>query len=261
MRELPKRIISALVFGPIVLAGLYFGGWFLFVLVIACSYGLLTEFRKVAHQNISNPEFWTILFLSVLWIFAATIHYPMMVELFIASVLILFLIELGVNKIDGTIEKNSLILFLFFYCGIMPSSFILVRNFGIFWGLLPVIMVWIVDTFAYWGGTLTGKHRLAEKLSPNKTIEGFFWGLLSGVGVAYGTILLFPNQNHLCIWLFVFITGIVGQLGDLFESKIKRQLDVKDMSSIMPGHGGIWDRTDSLLWVYPMTWLVLRIFR
>ena len=259
MRELPKRIISALIFGPIVLVGLYLGGWFLFAIVVACSYGLLTEFRKTTGK-ISNLEFWVLFLLMALWHFAAEIDYPMMNELFISSALILFLIELGGKRIDFTIEKNSLVLFLFFYCGVLPSSFILVRKFGIFWAILPTVMVWIVDTFAYWGGSLTGKHHLAEKISPHKTIEGFFWGLLSGIAVAFGTIAIFPKENRLPIWILVFITGIVGQLGDLFESKIKRQLGVKDMGSIMPGHGGVWDRTDSLLWVYPITYLALRIF-
>ncbi len=257
MSELPKRVLVAFIFGPVILAGLWLGGWFLFALSVAVSFGILVEFKRVTAIKLPLFEYCIIFLLSVFWLLGVAIKYNLSTELFIGSVLILLMSELLFHKIDGSLERLSIALFLFVYSGVLLSSFVFVRHFGRFWAILPCAMVWTVDTFAYWGGSLIGKHKLAPKVSPNKTIEGFFCGFLSGFVVGWIALQFYPNENHFAVWIVALIAGIVGQLGDLFESKLKREFGVKDMSSLIPGHGGVWDRMDSLLWVYPLTWLML----
>ncbi len=259
MRNFLKRsIVAVLIIGPLFLAPLWFDGIALLVLTMLISLGLLWEFKNIANIKISTFHYIIILFLCILWELAIFSGFPNLSITIIGAALILFLLDVGFYNIPGTLERAAVSLFLFIYCGVLPSSFILVRKSGLFWAILPIAMVWTVDTFAYIGGSLMGKHKLAPKLSPNKTVEGFFWGFASAFLVVCVAMLISPEQNGLVLWLVAPIAGIAGQLGDLFESKIKRQLNVKDTGAVFPGHGGVWDRTDSLLWVYPLVWMVLK---
>ncbi len=120
--------------------------------------------------------------------------------------------------------------------------------------LLPVfVMIWLNDTGAYCTGSLLGRHRLFERLSPKKSWEGFWGGMVfcvaGGIAAAYWGHTSFQN-----IWLWVgagIVTCVFSTWGDLFESLIKRAYHTKDSGNIIPGHGGILDRIDSLLFVAP----------
>ena len=118
---------------------------------------------------------------------------------------------------------------------------------------LLFLIVWLGDTAAYYIGKTFGKTPLAPTISPNKTIEGAVGGLLGsllGGGIAYG---LFPASISLVHCLLVaLICGMIGQLGDLSESLLKRNADIKDSGSIIPGHGGLLDRLDSLMFAGPV---------
>ena len=123
---------------------------------------------------------------------------------------------------------------------------------------LPVlsifIMVWTSDTFAYLIGKNIGKHKLFERISPNKSWEGFFGGALFAA-LAGGLIAYYINES---IWVYVglgLIIATVGTLGDLIESMLKRSLNVKDSGKIIPGHGGILDRIDAVLYVIPVVYV------
>ena len=158
------------------------------------------------------------------------------------------------------------------YLGALFSSLVLLRDlpgrisvepFGLAargaWLLLFVAAcVWATDTFAYFTGRSFGKRKLAPKLSPGKTVEGFIGGLL-GAMLTGG---LFAAWIHLPLFVGLAIggmAGIVGPLGDLFESALKRELGLKDFGRVMPGHGGILDRFDSLLFVAPLAYLMLNL--
>ena len=124
--------------------------------------------------------------------------------------------------------------------------------------LFVAVCVWATDTFAYFVGRGCGKHKLSPILSPAKTVEGAIGGLLGAVGVG----IIFGLWIHLPIFRAVgvgLIAGIVGQIGDLFESALKRELGIKDFGSVMPGHGGALDRFDSLLFVAPFAYLFLNL--
>ncbi|MFW6248442.1 MAG: phosphatidate cytidylyltransferase [Bacteroidota bacterium] len=120
-----------------------------------------------------------------------------------------------------------------------------------------MILLWINDTFAYITGSLTGKHLLFPEISPKKTWEGTIGGILMTiiVSIVLSYIMDTLNTSH---WIFIgIITAITGTLGDLTESKIKRNLDVKNSGTFLPGHGGILDRTDSMLIALPCVFIYL----
>ena len=118
--------------------------------------------------------------------------------------------------------------------------------------MMILIMIWICDTFAYMFGILFGKHKLYEQVSPNKTIEGAVAGLVGSVL----TVIIVKALGIIPMdWLSAIILGLTvgtfGQMGDLVESWFKRDAGVKDSSAILPGHGGMLDRFDSLLFLSP----------
>jgi phosphatidate cytidylyltransferase len=121
------------------------------------------------------------------------------------------------------------------------------------------ILIWTNDTFAYIVGKSIGKNKLLEKISPKKTIEGFLGGIFFSVIASY-LISKFYTEGSLFIWIIIaIIVSVLGTLGDLIESKFKRIAGVKDSGSLMPGHGGILDRLDSIIFVAPFVYLFYQI--
>lgn len=121
------------------------------------------------------------------------------------------------------------------------------------------ILIWTNDTFAYICGKWLGKHKLLERISPKKTIEGFVGGILFSL-IASFVLSHYFSFFPMWLWLLTaLITSCMGTIGDLIESKYKRQAQVKDSGSIMPGHGGILDRLDSVLYAVPFLFLIYQI--
>ncbi len=128
--------------------------------------------------------------------------------------------------------------------------------------ILVLIVVWMGDTGGYFGGRFFGKHKLAPHKSPKKTWEGAFAGLLASVAGAWMWYVYNPEQSTVSLGTTLacgFCGGISGQMGDLVESVIKRFTGVKDSGSLLPGHGGLLDRIDGVLFAGPVVWLVLYI--
>jgi phosphatidate cytidylyltransferase len=158
------------------------------------------------------------------------------------------------------------------YVGLLLSSFVLLRGVpgrlevhpfgfadrGAWLMLYGPVCVWATDTFAYFVGKRMGRTPSAPTLSPGKTVEGTIGGLVGAmiVGVAFGLWIQLPWYDSLAVGL---IAGLVGQIGDLFESALKREIGIKDFGQFMPGHGGVLDRVDSLLFVIPLVYLYLRL--
>jgi phosphatidate cytidylyltransferase len=124
--------------------------------------------------------------------------------------------------------------------------------------LYAATCVWATDTFAYFVGRTVGRTPLAPTLSPGKTVEGALGGLAGAVivGLCFGLWIHLPWVHSLVVG---GIAGLAGQIGDLFESALKREAGIKDFGRIMPGHGGMLDRVDSLLFVIPLVYLYLRL--
>ena len=131
--------------------------------------------------------------------------------------------------------------------------------------LLPVLLTWGSDVGAYFAGRLFGRHKLMPSVSPAKTIEGSIGGMFLSVMLCWGFVrlLLAPQgQLGLAPWSIVFFgvaIAVAAQLGDLFESLLKREAMVKDSSDLLPGHGGFLDRVDSLLFVLPLATVLLNL--
>lgn len=126
--------------------------------------------------------------------------------------------------------------------------------------LSVLVMIWTHDTFAYLTGISFGRHKMAEKISPKKTWEGFAGGMLMTV-VAGLVFSLFYPEIQIPLWLILsFTVGLAAVVGDLVESFIKRNTGVKDSGSFLPGHGGILDRIDSILIVSPVVYVFFNIY-
>ncbi|MDA9362920.1 phosphatidate cytidylyltransferase [Polaribacter sp.] len=120
-----------------------------------------------------------------------------------------------------------------------------------------LILIWTNDSFAFLVGKNFGKRKLFVSISPKKTVEGFIGGLVFSIATGY-LISIYVTNYSLIDWIVIaVIVSIIGTIGDLIESKFKRQANIKDSGTIMPGHGGILDRFDSLLFVAPFVYLYI----
>lgn len=131
------------------------------------------------------------------------------------------------------------------------------------WVILSVfIIIWVNDTGAYLSGCTLGRHKLCERLSPKKTWEGFWGGFILAViaGAIAGHLIYCSTEATVAMGVFGAVISVTGTFGDLFESMIKRTVGVKDSGNIIPGHGGILDRIDSLLAVSPLVLLFALFF-
>ena len=126
---------------------------------------------------------------------------------------------------------------------------------------LACLSTWVCDTFALLGGIRFGKHKVAPLVSPNKSIEGCVCGALSSlvVGLVIYLLPVFPELSLPLCLLTAFFSSSMGQIGDLAESLVKRMIGVKDFSNLIPGHGGMFDRADSLLFAIPTAYICLHI--
>jgi phosphatidate cytidylyltransferase len=119
-----------------------------------------------------------------------------------------------------------------------------------------LLCTWATDTFAYFGGRFLGRHKLFERASPKKTVEGFLIGLAGSLGVGAGLALAWrPDQLHTGLALGA-VLGLLGPAGDLLESRLKRDAGVKDSARTLPGHGGVLDRFDSWMLAVPVLYLM-----
>jgi phosphatidate cytidylyltransferase len=171
----------------------------------------------------------------------------------IASILIILLVPLIFYHNDKKYNvKDALYLTgIIFFLGMAFNLLILIRDYDIKYLIFLLFITIITDTYAYTTGVLIGRHKLSSSPSPNKSIEGMIGG--SVIGTLAGTLFYYEiistNINLWLLILIVFFLTVIGQTGDLIFSAIKRFYGKKDFSNIMPGHGGILDRLDSIIFV------------
>lgn len=143
--------------------------------------------------------------------------------------------------------------------GLMASDKF-IKLFGENFALVCLVLIWVSDTFAFWGGKTFGKHKLAEKISPKKTWEGSAFGFSATVAGSLALkLFLYPQLQVSDALIIAVVVGLTAQLGDLFESHLKRTANVKDSSQFIPGHGGVLDRFDSLLFAAPALYIFLYV--
>lgn len=167
------------------------------------------------------------------------------------AILLLIYIVLVKNKM--TFDEIGFILLGALYVGLGFHYFIETRFIGLEYVVFVLLVVWTTDSGAYFVGRKLGKNKLWPEISPKKTVEGFVGGIVIAVIFAIAMQLIHPfASSWLQLIVVTIIASIIGQMGDLVESAIKRHYGVKDSGNILPGHGGILDRFDSLLFVVPL---------
>lgn len=258
--ELLKRVIIAAIFIPVLLWIYFTGGLILTVLLGALcalsSFELLKMFEKKSVK---------LLFFNIVLSFA--LFYSISQGLPYSLIIIFFVLlfngakDVFLSCLDGSVQRISGALLAVIYPAI---GFGLLYRLGDFHNtLIPVlaILIWITDSFAYFVGMSMGRHRGFFKCSPKKSIEGFVAGIVFAFIGSFIAHKLFPQiylMKH--VVMLTVATGIFGQFGDLFESVLKRDFQTKDSSQLIPGHGGVLDRFDSLLVSAPIMYILLMLF-
>ncbi|WP_075980895.1 phosphatidate cytidylyltransferase [Bacillus massilinigeriensis] len=255
-----QRIITAIIAAAIFLPIVIYGG----IPIIIVSYLLATvglyellKMRKLYLFSIPG-----IISLIMLWIVLFPSRYMSLwdsfqytkVDIFLFAVLC-FLTYTVASKNHFTFEDVSFSVLSILYVGIGFYYFAETRETdnGLQYLFYSLFIMWATDSGAYFFGRAFGKHKLWPEISPNKTVEGSIGGILSALIVAI-LFSIFSDIEHSLIILLIVTTiaSIFGQIGDLVESAFKRFYNVKDSGKILPGHGGILDRFDSLLFVWPL---------
>lgn len=291
MNETLKRTISGAVYIALLLTSILFSTESFIILFGIFLIITIYEFSNIVNLN----KVFSILFGTLLYTIVILIsHYNKQTSAYLNNIFKLNLdLETNIQQLDIVLLAITLvvsikcIIFLFYdsvqkvstsskylyllgYI-VLPFLFIVKISFGtndynpkIIIGLF--VLIWTNDTFAYLVGKSIGKHKLFERVSPKKTIEGFLGGMVFAAfaGFLISKLYIQPNPafsgKSILIWTIIaLIVSVFGTIGDLIESKFKRIAGIKDSGSIMPGHGGILDRLDSVIFVAPIIFLFYQI--
>jgi phosphatidate cytidylyltransferase len=262
-----QRWLTALIAIPIVLLFVWFGGWAAFAATLLVLVVCMIELHNMLLHAGYRPFIWISLAFGVLFLVAAMFPAYGLALLewgFGAALVISFLCLLARKQLDGALTDWALTLAAPLYLGWPMSCFLLLRGSvsgtlqfgpkfvlvvpaGIWWLLFVMLGVWGCDSAAFFVGRYFGRHKMSPRISPGKTWEGFAGGMvLAVVAALILTVVQLGVPWYLAIG-FGLLLGVAAVLGDLAESLIKRQTNVKDSGQFMPGHGGMLDRVDSLL--------------
>ena len=264
-----KRIVTSVIGFPLLAMIIIIGGLPLKIVMIAISAIGMGELYNAINGKQSVENIISYIFIGIYYYFIDNITADsmiMLLSLYVIANLVCLVFFHG--KIDPT--HCAVNVFGFFYVGFLLSGIYLTRmhNYGQYFVWLIFICAWACDTFAYFTGMLIGKHKLAPVLSPKKTVEGAIGGVIGAIVVAviYGyfayQLTAISNDELDLIFFCAVVAGfgsIFAQLGDLTASAIKRHTGIKDYGKIIPGHGGIIDRFDSVMFTAPIVYAVMRL--
>jgi phosphatidate cytidylyltransferase len=254
-----KRLITALVLLPVVLLTIIKGGSLLFAGLLGVFAFIGTrEFYRMALPG-RDVESWLAACCSALFIFIPLFNDS---RLFLGAVACAFLLFallylFRIGEIADAAREVAHATLAFVYIPVLLMHLVMLRQtaFGVEWLLLIMLIVMTNDSAAYYVGSACGKHRLYERVSPKKSIEGAVGGLGGSIaGTLVAKFWFFPQLSLADALLTAVLIGMLGQAGDLFESLLKRSFGVKDSGDIIPGHGGVLDRLDSIIFAAPATY-------
>jgi len=261
MSNLISRLVVGAIGLPVVLGLVWLGGWWLAGLVLVASLVAVHEFVTVARPlRPLAPALYLGVSLSL--VLAHTKGAVWMLGGMLATFIFAFAASaLAKTRAPSTVAIGATVLGAG-WIGFGLGHLLLIRDIHHHGRLLAftiLLTVWAADTFAYFGGRLIGRHKLAPTLSPGKTWEGFIVGSLAGVFVSF-VALYDTRHTYLHVWEAV-VLGVVVVLasvaGDLFESMLKRDMQVKDTGRLLGGHGGLLDRVDALLFAGPAAYYLI----
>lgn len=260
-----SRYIGAIIIAPL-LVFLFIGGIYLRGLVLVLSlFGMYEFFKVVKEKNIHPISIFAYLLCLIYYIsLKPQNNFELLMLLLIATIFVLLCIIVFFNSKYNFVDVSITILG-FLYVGLFFSFIVLInlKQYGNFLVWLIFISSWMGDTTAYYVGSKLGKHKLSPHVSQKKTIEGAVGGILGATiscGI-YGLVIKNYNVNIEVYHFFIIgaLGGTFGLVGDLVASAIKRYVGVKDYSNLIPGHGGILDRFDSILFVSVVVYYYITI--
>jgi len=268
--KLGTRVLSALI-GVVLVFALIFSNSLIFNVAI-CVVGLIALHEL--YTTFSQQKKWPLIVLY--YGFALAIMSSLFVDMKLfqsanfSFVLVLYIMLLAFCAVvfSDTISLNDILVsfFVLVYSVVFVYHLALIRAMenGVVLIFMPLIGAWITDTFAYFGGIMLGKHKLIPKISPKKTVEGAVSGVIGCVlcSILFGYIVSFSGYqvNYLLLGILGLMCSVLSQFGDLTASLIKRHCGVKDFGNLIPGHGGILDRIDSLIFTAPLCYYFLNVF-
>ena len=263
MNNFWQRAITGTVFVAIIVGAIVLGGWYMHITFGAIVIFGLLEFYELFGKTDTHPQhilgtvlgtsiYTCLIFISEFtgntskYFIAATIGITLL------SLIIISILELPRSK-ENPFQNISITYGGIFYI-VLPFILlsVLAEAPNNYWLVLSIfILIWCNDTFAYLTGRLIGKHKLFERISPKKTWEGFIGGIIFAI-IGGVTLAYFLEVSYIKYVTYAIVAGAIGTAGDLVESMLKRSVDVKDSGTILPGHGGILDRFDAVLFVVPV---------
>lgn len=260
MNDLNPRILGAALYVILIVIALYFGGyvqWGIYLLLVGVmAYELIKMTSKFTFFSVLS----FVLLLVLPWLYKE-INNDLLQKIEIVSCVVLLILYFIFPVEKKILPTWILVVFPLFYIGLTIFTFFIAsKNFGDYHFepvLILFFIMWMNDTGAYFTGKALGKTKLAPRVSPNKTWEGFAGGVL--VAMIFTPILIYAlGIEFQAEWIMIVgIIAIVGTVGDLLESKLKRYFGLKDSGNFFPGHGGILDRMDSFLFTIPFYFLCL----
>lgn len=275
MSELTRRILFALVGAPLTVGLIYAGGWiFTAALGAVAAIGAWELFRMAREGGLEPLETAGISLAAAIPLLVHASYLGVYRVTLTAALMAFLALLASVIWVRGTARK-PLVSFSVTLAGIIYPALVAYMYplryhdyavgalAGTVLVMFPVAVTWATDTGAYAFGKTLGRHKLIPSVSPGKTVEGAIGGLVVAIAGAwiYVQFLLEPfaklSLAPIGILIFGLAIAVVGQVGDLAESLLKRDAGVKDSSRLLPGHGGILDRFDSLLFVLPVAFLLL----
>lgn len=275
LKDIGTRAVAGTLYILFILLGVL-GGRFSFVIIFGSILGLsLFEFYRMMEKDTSHAISKIFNIVMGVVIFFSVFLYLEEISLIALPISVLLYLLILISS--AIFIKRQDILHGIIYSGFgqmyvtMPMSLLLFMSYffpgemgGVGYHYAPVlaifVFIWVNDTAAYFFGSLLGKRKLMEHISPKKTVEGFVAGILFTV-IASLVFARFYSEYSVVFWIgSAVVIAIFGTMGDLFESLIKRTSSVKDSGNLIPGHGGILDRIDSLLIAIPAIYLYFTIY-
>lgn len=244
-----KRLISAFVAFAIFIPLVVIGGVWLKIAAGALAVLGIKEFLDLPHKN-KRPKYVDVIIYALTILLVFMDENRQMYYLLAMLIPMLLVIYCNDNKKYNADEAFKLI-GMTILVGMVFHMFLVIREKSLVLFVYLFLITMLTDTYAHLAGTLIGKHKFAPKISPNKTWEGAIIGGIFGTLCAstFYYIAVDSNINVLMLLVVTLFLSCLGQLGDLFFSAVKRNHDIKDFSNLMPGHGGILDRLDSIIFV------------
>lgn len=260
---LKTRVISACVFVPVILIATLIGSWLFAALMLFVAVVGGYEFQRILAAKklrFQYPLFIAFTVLLILGSIASKSYesIALMLLFLLFAVLAILFVFAKLRPADAAMSFFGTV-----YIGFTLSTMVVMRcqmSHGIFLIFLVFIIQWLTDTGAYFIGTSLGRHKLMPRVSPKKSVEG----AVGGVVIAVISALIFNAFTHILPWYWLVLVtvcaSVLGQMGDLVESAFKRWAGVKDSGNLIPGHGGVLDRFDSLLLIAPFLCYVLMLY-